>query len=123
MDLSKRILVVEDNQIQLVVCTTQLKELGFEKLSVAKNGVRAYSILEKGSVDLVLSDLEMPEMGGLELLKKVKENPSLQNIPFIILSAREDEKIYNEIKSLGADDFIVKPGSPEIFKEKLGKLI
>jgi len=48
MDLSKRILVVEDNQIQLVVCTTQLKELGFEKLSVAKNGVRAYSIRLEG---------------------------------------------------------------------------
>lgn len=123
MDLSKRILVVEDNQIQLVVCTTQLKELGFEKISIAKNGVRAYAILEKGLIDLVLSDLEMPEMDGLELLKKVKENPSLQNIPFIILSARDDEKIYEEIKSLGADDFIVKPGTAEVFTEKLSKLI
>ena len=122
MDLNKRILIVEDSQIQLTICTSQLKQLGFEKISVAKDGNQAYSILEKGFIDLIISDWEMPDMDGLELLKKVKENPSLQNIPFIILTVHKDEKLNEEAIKLGAVDFIVKPGTPDIFKEKLEKI-
>ncbi len=119
MDLNKKLLVVDDSQIQLVVCVNQLKQLGFEKIAVAKDGGKAYSILEKGSIDVIISDWEMPEMDGLELLKKVKTNPSLQGIPFIMLTAHKDEKLNQEAIQFGAADFIVKPGTPDLFKEKL----
>jgi len=70
MDVNKRILVVEDDQIQRMICANQLKQLGFEKVSVAKDGNHAYSLLENDSFDLIISDWEMPEMDGIELLKK-----------------------------------------------------
>lgn len=123
MDLNKKILVVDDSQIQLAVCVNQLKQLGFEKIAVAKDGKKAYSIIENGSIDLVLSDWEMPEMDGLELLKQIKSNPSLKDIPFIMLTAHKDEKLNQEAINAGAVDFIVKPGTPDIFKEKLEAII
>lgn len=123
MDTNKRILVVEDDQIQRMICVSQLKQLGFEEISIAKDGNHAYSILEKDKFDLIISDWKMPEMDGLELLKKVKENPSLQDIPFIIFTVHNDENIINEAMELGANDYIIKPGNPEIFKEKLEKFM
>jgi two-component system chemotaxis response regulator CheY len=123
MDINKKLLVVDDSQIQLVVCVDQLKQLGFEKIAVAKDGNRAYSILEKGDIDVVISDWEMPEMDGLELLRQVKNNPSLKDIPFLMLTAHKDEKLNEEAIKAGATDFIVKPGTPDIFKEKLEALI
>jgi two-component system chemotaxis response regulator CheY len=123
MDLNKKLLVVDDSQIQLVVCVNQLKQLGFEKIAVAKDGEKAYSIIENGSIDVVISDWEMPEMDGLELLKKIRENPSCQGIPFIMLTAHKDEKLNQEAIQFGATDFIVKPGTPDIFKEKLEAII
>lgn len=123
MDINKKLLVVDDSQIQLVVCVDQLKQLGFEKIAVAKDGNRAYSILEKGGIDVIISDWEMPEMDGLELLRQVKNNPSLKDIPFLMLTAHKDEKLNEEAIKAGATDFIVKPGTPDIFKEKLEALI
>jgi two-component system, chemotaxis family, chemotaxis protein CheY len=123
LDLRKRILVVEDSQIQLMVCTNQLKQLGFEKIAIAKNGTKAYSIIENGSIDVIISDWEMPEMNGLELLKKVRANPSHKDIPFIMLTIHKDDELNEEALKSGATDFIVKPGTPDIFQEKLTQLI
>ena len=123
MNLNKKNLVIDDSPIQLAVCTNQLKQLGFDKIAVAKDGKRAYSIIENGSIDVIFSDWEMPEMDGLELLKQVKGNPSLRNIPFIMLTAHKDESLNQEAIKAGAMDFIVKPGTLGIFKEKLEAII
>ena len=123
MDINKKLLVVDDSQIQLVVCVDQLKQLGFTKIAVAKDGSRAYSILEKGGIDVIISDWEMPEMDGLELLRKVRSNPSLKDIPFLMLTAYKDEKLNEEAIKAGATNFIVKPGTPDIFQEKLEAIL
>lgn len=120
MDLTKKILVVEDSQFQRTICVSQLQQAGFEDIEVAEDGNIAYSRLEEGSVDLVLCDWEMPELNGIQLLKKVKKNPLLQNIPFVMLTSIQDEKNYQEAIKEGATDYIIKPGNPDIFKEKLG---
>ena len=122
MDFKKKILVVEDSQFQRTICVSQLKQAGFENIEVAEDGNVAYSRLEEGEIDLVLCDWEMPELDGIQLLRKVKKNPTLQNSPFVMLTSIKDDKHCQKAISEGAQDYIIKPGNPELFKEKLEKI-
>ena len=122
MDFNKKILVVEDSQFQRAICVAQLKQAGFQNIEVAGDGNDAYSKLEEGEIDLILCDWEMPELNGIQLLKKIKKNPTLQNIPFLMLTSLDDEKHCQEAIDEGALDYIVKPGNPDLFKEKLEKI-
>ena len=122
MDFNKKILVVEDSQFQRTICVAQLQQAGFENIEVAGDGNDAYSKLEEGEIDLILCDWEMPELNGIQLLRKVKKNSTLQNIPFVMVTSTKDEKRQQEAIDEGALDYIVKPASPDLFKEKLGKI-
>jgi len=121
MDFKKKILLVEDSQFQRTICVSQLKQVGFENVEVANDGNIGYSMLEEGDFDLVLCDWEMPELDGIQLLKKVKKNASLQHIPFLMLTSINDEDRLQEAVDAGALDYIVKPGTPDLFREKLEK--
>jgi len=122
VDFNKKILVVEDSQFQRAICVAQLKQAGFQNIEVAGDGNDAYSKLEEGEIDLILCDWEMPELNGIQLLRKVKKNSTLQNIPFVMVTSTKDEKRQQEAIDEGALDYIVKPASPDLFKEKLGKI-
>jgi two-component system, chemotaxis family, chemotaxis protein CheY len=123
VDIGKSILIVEDDQIQRMICVSQLNQLGFEKVSTAEDGNLAYSVLENDKFDVIISDWDMPGLDGLGLLKKVKENPSLKDIPFIILTINSDENIIKKALDLGADDYMVKPSNPNTLKGKLKKIL
>ena len=122
MDFNKKIWWVEDSQFQRTICVSQLKQAGFQNIEVAGDGNEAYSKLEEDKFDLILCDWEMPELNGIQLLKKIKKIPTLQNIPFIMLTSMKDEKYCQEAIDEGALDFIVKPANPDLFKEKLEKI-
>ena len=122
MGFKKKILVVEDSKIQRTICVSQLKQAGYENIEIAEDGVHAYSKLEKISIDLIICDWEMPELDGIQLLKKVKKNPALQNIPFVMLTFFDDDEHYREAMNAGAQDYIIKPASPDLLKEKLEKI-
>jgi two-component system, chemotaxis family, chemotaxis protein CheY len=122
MDLKKKILVVEDSVIQRTICVSQLKQAGFENVEVAGDGNIAYSKLEEGDIDLILCDWEMPELNGIQLLKKVKKNPTLKNIPFIMLTSIKDDERYKEALSEGVQEYIIKPANPDLLKAALEKI-
>jgi two-component system, sensor histidine kinase and response regulator len=115
----RNILIVEDSDLQREISIAQLQQIGFEKITGAANGIEAIEYLENNPVDFILSDWEMPDMNGLELLKKVKENPSLKNIPFLILTAHNDPEKNQEALNLGALDYIVKPLTPDDLHMKI----
>jgi CheY-like chemotaxis protein len=119
MDKEKIILVVEDSDLQREICIHQLKDLGFKNVSGATNGLQAMAHLEENPVDLVISDLEMPESDGLDLLTKIKATPKLKHIPFLLLTVYEHEESNTKMIELGAFDFLVKPSTPEALNEKL----
>ena len=123
MNKDTKILVVEDSDFQREICIHQLKELGFDNLSSATNGLEAFNILTTSPIDLIISDWEMPEMDGIELLEKTKKDPSLKKIPFLILTVHEDEEANKKVLEMGAIDYIVKPSSPEVLLEKLGYIL
>jgi CheY-like chemotaxis protein len=119
----RNILIVEDSDIQREICIAQLQQIGFEKITGASNGKEAFEYLENNSVDFILSDWNMPEMNGLELLKKVKGTPTLKDIPFLILTINKDEEKNQEALNLGAIDYIVKPLMPDDLHLKIRKFL
>lgn len=110
--MAEKILVVEDdlNIKQLVIF--KLKNSGFS-VATAGNGVEALEFLKSNSVDLIITDVMMPLMTGKELIIALKQNPATKAIPTIMLTSRTLEKEVVEGLTLGADDYIKKPFSPQ----------
>ncbi|TFV95882.1 response regulator transcription factor [Algoriphagus kandeliae] len=87
------------------------EEEDFEILGLFKNGLELIDFLERNSVDVVLTDLNMPEMDGFEVLKKIKESGLSAKV--IVLSMYDEEKIFKECVDRGADGFILKDADPD----------
>ncbi len=117
-----RILLVEDSDLQREVAKGLLEEIGFGRVIEAKDGVEALQVLQKRTIDLILSDWEMPEMDGLELLKKVRSTKEYEHIPFIILTANDQKDYILQAVRAGVTDYIIKPMERDILKTKLNKL-
>jgi DNA-binding response OmpR family regulator len=110
--MANKILVVEDdNNIEQLV-TFKLKNSGFEVFN-ARNGKEALDFLRKNSVDLIITDVMMPIMGGKELVIELKKDPRTKAIPTVMLTSRTLEKEIVEGFELGVEDYIKKPFSPQ----------
>ncbi len=100
-------------------------------ISTFSNGLEALTSIQQGNVpDLILSDLNTPEIGGLELIKQIKASGFFSFIPILILSGEENSDTRIQCLNAGADDFIVKPFNPQeldarlkIVLKRLGKII
>ncbi|MBT6514824.1 MAG: response regulator [Crocinitomicaceae bacterium] len=119
----RNILIVEDSGIQREILIAQLQQIGFENISGASDGKEALSYIESHPVDIILSDLKMPVMDGLELLRKVKENSRLKDIPFLVLTIDSDPNKNQEALRLGALDYIVKPSTPDDLHLKIRNIL
>ena len=104
------ILIVDDESANLDIIDKILQQSN-HKTFTAKSGVEALKILEKelAKIDLILLDLIMPEVNGMDLLKKLKDNNNTYHIPVIMLSALDEIDTIVECISMGADDFLIKP--------------
>ncbi len=117
-----RVLVVDDFPTMRRIVKNLLKQIGFENIDEAENGEDALRKLKGGDYGLVVSDWNMPVMEGIELLRNVRSNPQLKEIPFLMVTAEaEKEKVIEAIKA-GVDNYIVKPFTGEVLKEKLEKI-
>jgi len=117
----EHVLIVEDNEELLSFITRQLSSN--YKVSQARNGEEGLKAALKYTPDVVVSDVVMPEMTGVELLKKLKENVKTAHIPVVLLTARADVESQIEGIEAGADDYISKPFDIDIFKLKVRNLI
>jgi CheY-like chemotaxis protein len=113
---TKRIVIAEDDQAEQGFIREGFERFGkFEILSIEPNGHRLVGLLEKLDQtklpDVILSDINMPLMTGLEALVKVKKNPVLADIPFVIFSTSKEQSTEKACYDLGADNFLVKPAS------------
>ncbi|OHD16019.1 MAG: hypothetical protein A2086_04865 [Spirochaetes bacterium GWD1_27_9] len=114
----KKALVVDDMEINRNVIKSFLY---FEKFDVdlAEDGIKGLDLLSKNKYDLVFSDIEMPNMNGMELLTRAKKNPTTKNIPIVMLTSLDKQEIIDKAKELGASGYIVKPFT----KEKMETLL
>jgi len=113
------ILAVDDDFINLKLLKTMLLKNSFVNEAIeAKNGVEAIEILRnRNDIDLILLDILMPVMNGIEMLKIIKSDDALKDIPVIILSTDETKK--GEALDCGANDFINKPIREQVLTEKI----
>lgn len=115
------ILVVDDSETMRAVIKKTVAMSGVQvgELREASNGKEALQILEGAWVDVVLTDINMPEMGGVEFLREVKRNEVLRNIPVIFISTESSQSRVDEVVNLGAAAYVKKPFMPEKIKEIL----
>jgi len=112
------ILIVDDNAVNLDLLSRRLARQGYNTQTVG-SGKEAFSLLEKHKFDLILLDLVMPGMSGIDVLKRLKNDSTLRNIPVIILSALDDMTKIVQCVLLGADDYIFKPFNPVLLKARI----
>ncbi len=106
--VGKRILVVEDDEVNLMIAKHILGRAGFE-VSAVNNGEEAIEIVAQESFDLILMDIEMPIMDGVEATPVIRQSPNGAKIPIIALTAHSMQEKLDEFKAAGMDDYIIKP--------------
>jgi two-component system chemotaxis response regulator CheY len=98
--------------------------LEFDRTEEAGNGAEALTKLGSSPVDvMLLCDVNMPEMNGTELVKKIRQMPACQNTKIIMVSTESSQDLINSVLADGANGFISKPFTPEKFQERLAPLV
>jgi two-component system chemotaxis response regulator CheY len=121
-DRNIKILVVDDFSTMRRIVKNVLKQLGFENLDEAEDGAQALTKLKSGAYGFVVSDWNMPNMDGLELLKEVRKDPALKDLPILMVTAEaEKDKVVTAIQA-GVNNYVVKPFTAEVFKEKMDRI-
>lgn len=117
----KKILVVDDNSVCLSLAKSMLSDL--YNISAVLSGDLAIKFLEKKECDLILLDINMPNMSGFETLKKIKENPLTTDIPIIFLTSDSDPETERQCFEMGAFDFIVKPFQKATLRSRVSRTL
>jgi len=122
-NLNMKILVVDDFSTMRRIVKNLLRQIGYSDIEEAEDGEQAYSKLMNGGFSFVVSDWNMPNMDGLELLKKVRSDPELKDLPILMVTAEaEKDKVVTAIQA-GVNNYIVKPFTGEVLKEKMDKIL
>lgn len=124
-----RILIVDDFPTMRKIVKSVLKQLGYENIAEAEDGQQALNTLSaaitkdnKCTFEFVVSDWNMPNMTGIELLKAVRAHASLKHLPFLMITAEADKDNIVEAVKSGVSNYIVKPFNAATMKEKIDKI-
>ena len=119
---NSKILLVDDEEDILEFLSYNLKKEGF-KINTANNGISALKKLEKSKPDLIILDVMMPEMDGIEVCEKIREQDKFDDVLILFLTARSEE--YSELAgfSAGADDYITKPIKPKLLVSRVNAIL
>lgn len=121
-DVKMKFLVVDDFSTMRRIVRNLLKELEFTNVEEAEDGAVALQKLQNGQFDFVVSDWNMPNMDGLSLLRAVRSTPTLQHLPFLMITAEAKKENIIAAAQAGADGYIVKPFTGATLGEKLNKI-
>lgn len=118
-----KVLIVDDFRSMRRIVRVLLKEIGCENVEEAGDGTTALTMLRAGGFDVVISDIAMPAMSGLELLAAIKADPALKRLPVLLVTAeaRKDEIV--AATRAGAAGYLVKPFSRETLEARLSALV
>ena len=116
------VLTVEDDSLTSLLLTARLKQEGLRILT-ASNGEEALALLKSERVDLVSTDLMMPVMDGYRLIREIRDLPPPKGrVPVLVLSVNQNEEDMVRCLAAGADDYMTKPVSPQVYVEKLWRV-
>ncbi len=119
--MAKTLMIVDDSATmrKIIMRTVRMSGLEFDTIEEAGNGVEALEKLNASPVDIVLCDINMPEMTGPEMVKKAREMSSCDNTKIVMVSTESAQETIDGVMADGANGFITKPFTPENFQEKL----
>ena len=121
-DTNMKFLVVDDFSTMRRIVRNLLKELGFANVDEAEDGVAALSKLRSTNFDFVVSDWNMPNMTGLDLLKEIRGDANLKHLPVLMVTAEAKKENIISAAQAGASGYIVKPFTAATLEEKLNKI-
>jgi two-component system chemotaxis response regulator CheY len=121
-DPKMKFLVVDDFSTMRRIVRNLLKELGFTNVDEAEDGVIALQKLRSSQFDFVVSDWNMPNMTGIELLRAMRADPGLKHLPLLMITAEAKKENIIEAAQAGASGYIVKPFTAATLNEKLTKI-
>ncbi len=117
-----RILVVDDFPTMRRIIKNLLKQLGFQHIGEAENGVHALSYMKENTVDFVITDWNMPKMTGIDLLKSIRSDANFKSIPVLMVTAESEKENIVEAIQAGVSNYVVKPFTAETLKDKIEKI-
>ena len=123
--MGKSLLIVDDSATmrKIIMRSVRMSGIQFDTTEEAGNGVEGLEKLTKAPVDVILCDVNMPEMNGDEMVKKVREMDSCKDTKIVMVSTESSQDFIDNLLACGADDYITKPFTPDKFNEKLSPLL
>ena len=118
-----KFLIVDDFSTMRRILRNLLKEIGYGNVDEAEDGVAALSKLRLGSYDFVVSDINMPNMNGFELLGQIRGDGALKNLPVLMVTAEARREDIVTAAQAGANGYIVKPFTKGTLEEKVNKIV
>ena len=122
MDKNMKILIVDDFSTMRRIIKNLLRDLGFNNTSEADDGNTALPILQAGGFDFLVTDWNMPGMQGIDLLKAVRADPKLAQLPVLMVTAESKREQIVEAAQAGVSGYIVKPFTAVTLKDKIDKI-
>tara|TARA_R100000353_G_C6348171_1_gene152505 strand:- start:55 stop:441 length:387 start_codon:yes stop_codon:yes gene_type:complete len=122
MDKGMSILVVDDFPTMRRIVRSLLKELGFTNVEEAEDGQEALCKLKSGEFEFVVSDWNMPNLDGLEMLKQIRADEAMKALPVLMVTAEAKKENIVAAAQAGANGYIVKPFTAATLEEKLNKI-
>lgn len=119
---NSKILVVDDFSTMRRIVRNLLKDLGFVNVHEAEDGVDALAKLRKGNFDFVVSDWNMPNMSGIELLRAIRADAELKHLPLLMVTAEAKKENIIMAAQAGASGYVIKPFTAATLEEKLKKI-
>jgi two-component system chemotaxis response regulator CheY len=121
--IALKVLVVDDQNSVRQMTRMTLEQLGVRVIHEAENGRDAMETASLQPLDLIISDFNMPEMDGLNLLRAVRGHPVARKVPFILLTGRGDRELVVKAAQAGANNYLIKPFTADILREKIEQVM
>lgn len=119
IDYRMKVLIVDDFATMRKIVRNILKQIGFEDISEAEDGNAALQVLKSETVGLVVTDWNMPNMTGLDLLRNIRQDPKLGQTPVLMVTAEGLKENVLEAVKAGVNNYVVKPFTAEVLQEKI----
>lgn len=117
-----KVMVVDDQASMRAMIRRSLQDIGFRDVRDKGAAAEALAAIKSDRVHLIISDFNMPEMDGLELLKAVREDPVIGKTVFIMLTGSSDRDLVQKAAALGVNNYLVKPFAPAALKDKIERV-
>ncbi|GAB1409935.1 chemotaxis response regulator CheY [Desulfovibrionales bacterium] len=122
VNTNMRVLIVDDFSTMRRIIKNILRQLGFTNIQEADDGTTAWEVLTKDQIDFIISDWNMPQMTGIELLRKVRGSEEFADLPFLMVTAEAQQENIIEAVQAKVSNYIVKPFTAETLGQKINKI-